>query len=40
MRSLIGWKSVLYESIKKGAKAVTSSANSLFWKLENNVLGI
>ena len=29
MRTLIGWKSVLYESIKHGAKAVTPSANSL-----------
>ena len=42
-RSLIGWKRVLYdssESIKNGAKAVTSSANSLFWKLESNAWGI
>ena len=29
MCTLIGWKSVLYESIKHGAKVVTPSANSL-----------
>ena len=28
----------LYESIKQGAKAVTRSVNSLFRKLESNVL--
>ena len=35
----IGWKSVLYESIKHGTKAVAPPANSLFWKLESNAWG-
>ena len=42
-RSLIGWKRVLYESwesITNGAKTVTSSANSLVWKLGSNAWGI
>ena len=36
--TVIGWKGVLYESIKQGAKAVTPSVNSLFRKIESNVL--
>ena len=38
--SLIGWKSVFYESTKHISKAVAPSANSLFWKSESNVWGI
>ena len=38
--TLIGWKSVFYESTKHTSKAVAPSANSLFWKSESNVWGI
>ena len=38
--SLIGWKSLFYESTKHTSKAVAPSANSLFWKSESNVWGI
>ena len=39
-RTLIVWKSVLYEGVKHRAKAITPPANSLFWKIENDAWGI